>query len=113
MFLLCVNMWCADLHHTSTCSPIAVVIAFFLSERSVRLTGRFPLSIVLAPLSSFVAATTYSYGFTSQAYYLLLFSLPSIVSMMFFARVTPYVGKVVMMLIVLCLLKVVEYRVIL
>ena len=104
-------MWCADLHHTSTCSPIAVVVAFLLWEGCGLLTSSFPLSIVLAPLSSFVAATTYSYGFSCQAYYLLLFSLPSIVSMMFFARVTPYVGKVVMMLMVLCLLKIVEYRV--
>lgn len=65
----------------------------------------------MAPLSSFIAATTYTYSFIRYAVYLLLFSIPSVASMLLFAGVTPYPGKAALMIVFLLLLKLVEYRV--
>ena len=72
----------------------------------------FPLSIIFAPLSIFVASAANFYNGACIALILLFASIPAIVAMLFFVNATPYVVNATFLVFVLLVLKYIQGRVI-
>ena len=72
----------------------------------------FPLSIILSPLSIFVASAANFYNGACVALVLLLSSIPAIATMLFFVHDTPYVVNATFLIFGLLVLKYLQGRVV-
>ena len=73
--------------------------------------GSFPLSILLAPLSSLIGAFTRHYQTCCWSFVLHYISVLPILSMFLFVGLTPFVGKAVVSILLLLFIKMVENQV--
>ena len=107
-----IHMWCWSPHHTSVCSPRAVFTSYLMYNDSTSLMlCRFPFSIILCSLSTFVASVSTFYNGALVAYLCLVSSIPAVVIMLFFVSATPYVMTATVIIFALLSLKYIELRV--
>lgn len=111
VFNMNINLWCSDLHHDSTCSPIAVVVSYLLYLSLIIYISSFPLSLIIAPLSGLISALVHVYNGVTFSFFHHFLSIFPILAMFFFVPLTPFIGKAILSIVSLLVVKIIERRV--